>query len=571
MLNNYRKVEGIKKLQIKYVLLGSIVGFGGGLTNFFLWYDIEILPVGNIFVSFYTVFFSYAIIKYRLMDIRTIASNIFIYAILGIFACLSFIGSYFLGKYLLLSGNYDFTLFLLVLSIFSIIFSALMTLLFRYSQKWSDKLFYGGSNPDRILKDLVIGFNKVLSVEDLSLAIVKELKKIIGAGKAAIILSIKLNGKEDVNIYNKKDFLKLPAKQYNLLLSELKIAREIIVREEVKMDNRKKSNFLDILEKEEISLLSPLIIGDQVIGAIVIGNKEDWSAYTLEDISVTKVLCSQVSVTFMNAYIHDNLKNLVESQTKDIILKNKALEKQTKELEENNAYMKKLLAMRSEFLDIASHQLRTPVSVIKGMLSMILEGGMSKEDIDKFMKASFEKSKKLAEIINDILRASEIDSEKVLLKFAQVDLNKLLVKLMEDKKIQSKDREIELTLVLPEKPLPIITADDRYLGQAIENLINNSLQYTPKGGKVEVRAVLNGEKIEIRVSDTGIGIPAAEVSKLFSKFTRAKNAIAMYTDGTGLGLYIVKKIVEGHKGGKIAIEKTGEGKGTTFLITLAVA
>jgi signal transduction histidine kinase len=568
----------MKKLQIKYVLLGSIVGFGGGLTNFFLWYDIEILPVGNILVAFYTVFFSYAIIKYRLMDIRTIASNIFIYAILGIFACLSFIGSYFLGKYLLLSGKFDFTLFLLILSIFSIFFSALMTLLFKYSQKWSDKLFYGGRNPDRILKDLVIGFNKVLSVEDLSQALVKELKKIIRAKKLAIILSVKLDGKGDVKIYNKKDFLKLSLKQYNPLLAELNIAREIIVREEIKISNKGKSDFLDILEKEEISLLSPLMVGDQVIGAIIIGAKEDWSAYTVEDINVIKTLCSQVSVTFMNAYIHDNLRRLVESQTKDIIVKNEELEKKTgtlekqaKELAENNAYMKKLLAMRSEFLDIASHQLRTPVSVIKGMLSMILEGGMPKDKVDEFLKASFSKSKKLAEIINDILRASEIDSEKVLLKFAPVDLNKLLSKLMEDKKIQSKDREIELTLILPEKPLPIITADDRYLGQAIENLINNSLQYTPKGGRVEVRAGVNGKIIEIRVSDTGIGIPAAEIPKLFSKFTRAKNAIAMYTDGTGLGLYIVRKIIEEHKDGKVLIEKTKEGEGTTFLITLASA
>ncbi len=154
----------------------------------------------------------------------------------------------------------------------------------------------------------------------------------------------------------------------------------------------------------------------------------------------------------------DNLNEKVRKQTKNIKRKNEELEKKTKNLEENNAYMKKLLAMRSEFLDTASHQLRTPVSVIKGMLSMILEGGMSKENIDKFMKASFEKSIKLGEIINDILRASETESEKFNLKFEKADIKAILEKIIEDKRILADKKGLSFKLTAAGKlSLPGLT------------------------------------------------------------------------------------------------------------------
>jgi signal transduction histidine kinase len=138
--------------------------------------------------------------------------------------------------------------------------------------------------------------------------------------------------------------------------------------------------------------------------------------------------------------------------------------------------------------------------------------------------------------------------------------------MVEEKQLEAKDKKIKLKLDIP-KQLPLVLASERYLEQAIVNLINNALVYTEKGS-VTVKASKEKETVLIQIIDTGIGISKKDAARLFDKFVRARNATSTYTDGTGLGLFITKKIIDGHKNAKVWIEKTQLGKGTTFTISL---
>ena len=252
----------------------------------------------------------------------------------------------------------------------------------------------------------------------------------------------------------------------------------------------------------------------------------------------------------------DKLQETVDEQTADIRAKSE--------------HLAKLMAMRSEFLDIASHQLRTPVAVIKGMLSMMKEGSVPKDKVDFFMNGALQKSFKLSEIIDEILRASELDSDRFELTLKPIDIIKLLDDIVLEKRMEAKNKNDEVVFDKPKGDFPLVMSDDKYIKHVITNLVNNSIQYT-KDGKIEIRLSQENNSVVIRVIDNGIGIPKEDLPKLFQKFSRAKNAVDTYTDGSGLGLFIIKQIIEYHPGAKIEIEKTEVGNGTTFAITLPLA
>ncbi|MFA6099030.1 MAG: HAMP domain-containing sensor histidine kinase [Patescibacteria group bacterium] len=260
---------------------------------------------------------------------------------------------------------------------------------------------------------------------------------------------------------------------------------------------------------------------------------------------------------------------------------------QTQDITAKNARLEKLLEVRSEFLDIASHQLRTPVSMIRGVLSMIRDGDLQrlpKEKQIQFIENAWQKGDKLDIIINDILAASEFDTQAFVVdsKTPRISLEDVVSQVIKEFQLEAEQRGIELKWRPPKKHLPKIKGRANFLEQAISNLIGNAFKYTPstnmvkearsrrkKKGVVEVTISQIKQDIVVKVADNGIGIPKDEVRKLFDKFVRASNATAMYTDGSGLGLFIVREIVDGHHG-KVWVESE-LNKGSTFSFSIPVA
>ncbi len=237
---------------------------------------------------------------------------------------------------------------------------------------------------------------------------------------------------------------------------------------------------------------------------------------------------------------------------------------QTKEIKAKAERMLKLVEMRSDFLDIASHQLRTPTSVIRGTLAMMRDGDMDKMkpvERSKFIDGMYQKSIKLEEIINDILMASEMEtgSEMNITTDDQIDLTDLVNKIISEHIFDAQAKKLQLVWQKPNESM-LIRGSLKYLGETIDHILDNAIKYTIQGA-VTVTLAKNVDKVLLTIQDTGIGIPKADQAKVFNKFARAKNAKNAYTDGSGLGLFIVKEVIDKHPGAKVWLESQ-ENKGT---------
>ncbi|MBI4992264.1 MAG: HAMP domain-containing histidine kinase [Candidatus Harrisonbacteria bacterium] len=223
----------------------------------------------------------------------------------------------------------------------------------------------------------------------------------------------------------------------------------------------------------------------------------------------------------------------------------------------------------SKSMFFAYHQLRTPLISMKWMAEMLLKGEAGKlnpaqEDLIRDLYTSVNHAN---ELVGHLLSAARIESEELLIRLEPVDLEKICNEAVKDLQplANKKSQTLSFKKIVN---LPIINTDPKYLREVLDNLLSNAAKYTPNKGAVELSVSLYKGEILFAVKDSGIGIPKAQQSRVFGKFFRGDNAVKMSNDGTGLGLYIVKNLVE-LLGGKIWFESEEE-RGTTFYFTLPV-
>jgi signal transduction histidine kinase len=259
---------------------------------------------------------------------------------------------------------------------------------------------------------------------------------------------------------------------------------------------------------------------------------------------------------------------LIRSVTKEVEQREK-LEKLAVELEAANERLRQLDEAKSEFLSIASHQLRTPLTSIKGLLSMLLEEfwGPLNDEQKKYLTQTTQSSDRLLHLIEDLLNISRIEAGRMQFDFKPLNLQELAIDVMKEMEPQAIDKKLYLKVEESDQELPLVKADSLKIRQVIQNLTDNSIKYTEKGGSI-IRLLRQDNEILFSINDTGIGLPPGQ--HLFEKFERGQKATNQHTEGTGLGLYLADKIIKAH-GGKIWAESEGEGKGSKFCFTLPIA
>lgn len=234
-----------------------------------------------------------------------------------------------------------------------------------------------------------------------------------------------------------------------------------------------------------------------------------------------------------------------------------------RQLQRTNEKLKALDETKDEFISMASHQLRTPLTSVKGYVSMVLEGdaGELNPTQKKLLEQSFASSQRMVYLIADLLNLSRLRTGKFIIEPKPTNLADVIESEVEQLKASAAGRNLTLTYNKP-KNFPTLMIDETKIRQVIMNFSDNAIYYTPAGGKIEIQLEETAKTVEFKVVDNGIGIPAEEQRHLFSKFFRAKNAQKARPDGTGLGLFMAKKVIVA-QGGAI-IFKSALGKGSTF-------
>ena len=304
----------------------------------------------------------------------------------------------------------------------------------------------------------------------------------------------------------------------------------------------------------------PITLRSRLQGFLLVGTNPPYPRLEPGDLELMSVLASEVGVAIENLELYEDLQRSYAELEERV-------KARTQELAKANEQLVKLNKMKSDFVSAVSHELRTPLTSIKGYTALVSGGKLgplTPEQAQRLEKIN-RHTDYLANLITDLLDIARIEAGRMDMQVRPFELNRLLEGVADLLATQIKEKELTLRVMIPPKLRPI-QADENRLERVFVNLLSNAIKFTLPKGTVTVLAAAHDTFLQVDVSDTGIGISPEDLSKVFSEFFRADNPVNRQRKGTGLGLVLVKRIIEAH-GGKIGV-KSEIGKGTTFSFTL---
>jgi two-component system phosphate regulon sensor histidine kinase PhoR len=310
----------------------------------------------------------------------------------------------------------------------------------------------------------------------------------------------------------------------------------------------------------ESFIISPILPKEGNKGFLFVGTQNLDTLINEGDEELIIILTNQLGQAMENARLFEktwrtqqDLEKKVEERTRDL----------TRALNE----LKIISNRKTDFVSSVSHELRTPLTSIKGYASILLTGKLGepspeiKDRLDKINRHSDE----LVHLVNDLLDIARIESGRIVMKKEPLDLKSVIEKVSDLLSMQLKEKQIELSVGVPEDA-NAISADPNQIERVFINLISNAIKFTPQKGKITINACKAQNMVQVDITDTGCGIPQEAQEKIFEEFYRVDNPINQEAKGTGLGLTLVKNIVEAHNG-KIWV-KSKLGAGSTFSFTI---
>ncbi len=564
LAKKYFRVSGLTRMQIKYIFGGIFLGASLGVcTNLiFLFCGISnfsiLAPFSALIMS---VCISYAILKYQLMDIKVIIQKGLIYAMLF---GLTFIFYSLIIRLLteLLENSVQF------ISAMTVFISSLFIVLTfkpmeRFFQKITNRIFFKQEyDYSKTLSQLGEALNEIVQVNALVKQVVKTLSRSLQVRDIKVLLK---NPKEKiykvvgVNKKNNKIFeisIKSEIAKY-LLKNNVAINRDwlqIKIEENEKHNNKNYQEIISKLDQYKVVLALPLIFQKELIGIMTLGKKLSGDPFSEKDIGLLSIFSNQLAVAINNAWLFENLEQKVKDRTKDL----------------KRAYneLSKIDKAKTEFISVASHQLRTPLTAIKGILDMSRSGdfGELNELQSKYISKAFESNERLIRLVNDLLNISRIEMGRMKLKIENFAIDSMIRSVMEELSEHARNKSLSLILKTKANKKYNVSADPEQIRQVLVNLIDNAIKYTDRG-KVVAKIIDSSDALVVGIADTGRGIGQQDLKYIFKKYTRAKYETSRYIGGEGLGLYIVKKILEAHNG-EVWAESAGINKGASFYFNL---
>lgn len=540
------KRQSVTKQQLDVVAIGiTLFAASNLLTNLILQiilssaWPSQFMPIGSAMLA---LSFFYAIGKHKLFDVRIFVlraaaylSTLFIMTFVLV-APVILIFSYFLNF------HPKGTLFA------ALVFLSVGTLyLLQYLRKTFDQMtarvfFRGLYEPQDVLDNLSEALVQSLDLSSLQ----QHSAQILSAALRPRFISYIISSEKS------KEFADLASHLSAIKQSDLVIAEEL---------DTKNQALIRSMAEHNVAIAVKLRTKHEDIGYLVLGYKESGELYTTRDRRLLLTAASEVAISLQNALRFEEIQNFNKTLQERV-------EDATRRLRESNRKLKLLDETKDDFISMASHQLRTPLTSVKGYISLVLDGdaGPVPQSQRKLLTQAYISSQRMVFLIADLLNVSRLRTGKFVIEPIAVNLADLVDDEVAQLVETAESRSLTLTYHKPAH-FPVLQLDETKTRQVIMNFIDNAIYYTPAGGHINVQLLETPRSVELRVVDDGMGVPKTEQHHLFTKFYRAKNAQKARPDGTGLGLFMAKKVIVA-QGGAI-IFTSQEGQGSTFGFSFA--
>jgi len=515
----------------------------------------SLIFIGYFAPFIFTALMYYAIVWLGLLDFRQIVARSIGY-ILSLFA----LGAMFVAA---LQLTVRFIVHNEIASEEALLFAVIsfvLALFFQPAKKFFDKLtlrifYHDAYDSEKVLSKLSRILIGVSDLDDLTSRVTKLLTNEMSITYAKFELNHPTNqlAKNDKSLTESS-----PVKIFSLLKKTHRREDNILLTELLSSGDNK--NLTDYFRENDISAIVRLLAANKnestELGYLILGQKKSGDMYTKQDHDLLKIVSNEISLAIQNVLHYEEIQQF------NVTLQEK-VDTATRELQATNDKLKKLDETKDEFISMASHQLRTPLTSVKGYLSMVIDGDVGRLNAQQkdLLTQSYLSSQRMANLISDLLNLSRLSTGKFVIDYSQVDLRQLIDQEIRQLKETAAARGVKLQYTPPES-FPLAYLDDNKTHQVVMNFIDNAIYYTPAGGTVTVELEETDTAIEFRVTDTGIGVPREMQRHLFTKFYRADNARKARPDGTGLGLFMAKKVILA-QGGSVIFESE-ENKGSTF-------
>jgi len=492
-------------------------------------------PAGSVVLA---IAFFYAMTRYRLFDVRFVAVRAGAYLTTVFVFTLLFIAPFVFVVEKLIGGSLSLNQFILVVSISAVLLFFLQFLRLFFDRLTAAIFFRHYYNPQEVLDRLSDIIARTANTETLRNDTLDLLRDVLRPNTIAYNL-----------FADKSEHIASLARQIEMKAS----GSRVVDVEDLESNDR---HLTALLKDNDIALAIKLRTTHENLGYMVLGYKKSGELYTDRDRRLLSVAADEIAVSLQNALRFEEIQNFNATLQRNV-------DKATGQLRNSNRRLRELDTAKDDFISMASHQLRTPLTSIKGYLSMVLEGdaGELNDRQHAMLQQAFNSSQQMVYLISDLLNLSRLSTGKFIIEPSPVDLSEVVQAEVSQLREIAKGRGLTLTYSRPHD-FPALLLDETKIHQVVMNFIDNALHYTTEGGAVIVALEETATAVEYTVTDTGIGVPKSVQHRLFSKFYRADNAQKVRPDGTGLGLFMAKKVVTA-QGGVIIFHST-EGQGSTF-------
>jgi sensor protein resE len=555
----WRKSDTIRRKQVAIYMTGllvsSIPGFVVDLLLPALG-DYRYVWVGPVAIILFLFAIMYSIVKYRLMDVKTAVARSVSYMLLLIALAVVYV----ISAYIISIVIFQRTLTIdSRLNFMNMVLAILLAFLYqpikRFFNKLTDRVFYYGEyDADTFAREISKILTYTADLQLLTRRVGNYIASSLKAEKVAFCIPEKgiygRTGRRRLSVVE-EDVRRIMDYYYKYCSFP-----EVILANQVKDPELKK-----LLDIHRTKIVIPLLHQNQETGILFLGEHKSLG-YSSRDIEMLESIAGELAVSIRNSLSMEEINELNKSLQRRI-------DEATKELRFSNRQLQRLDEAKNEFISMASHQLRTPLTSIKGYLDMMLEGDLGKISPTQraVLREAFSSSERMVRLINDFLNVSRLQTGKFTIDKQSVDIAQILRDEVSLLKVVADQRSVEMVLKI-DKKIPSLAVDSEKIRQVMLNMIDNAIYYSNPHKKVVITLKSSGKMIEFSVKDSGIGVPKSEQTNLFGKFFRGTNAKKRRPDGTGVGLFLAKKVILSHDGEMIF--ESEEGKGSTFGFRLPV-